>query len=59
MVAEFQGKPLPWVPPMPGSAKYVLHEAQKEIQRLNEEIERLTKEVERLRLESAALQRGT
>ncbi len=36
--------PLLWVPPMPGSATYVLREAQKEIERLRQEIERLRSE---------------
>jgi len=42
-------KELPWVPPMPGSASYVLREAQKEIERLREEIERLRSEIRMLR----------
>jgi hypothetical protein len=55
MATEFLAKPLPWVPPMPGTATYVLREAQKEIQRLNEEILRLSQEVERLRFQNGAL----
>ena len=55
MATGFLDKPLSWVPPMPGSAAYVLREAQKEIQRLNEEIQKLTQEVEHLRFQNRAL----
>lgn len=40
---------MPCVPPMPGSASYVLCEAQKEIERLRDEIKRLRAEIDVLR----------